>query len=151
MRLEPSDFGVSAAQLQDINHAFSAMPARYAPTDDGEEEPATVCVTFEFSPLGRSVTAHGQGDSRRPKTVDALHVKRFTAADVTLTPAQMQAINHHFSAMTVAPADAAEDAPQRASVTFEFGPGWRSFQACFDRAEDGELMRHCYEWPPDSW
>lgn len=151
MRLEPSDFAVNAAQLQDINRAFSALPARYAPTDDGEEEPATVCVTFEFGPLGRSVTAQGQAGSGRQKTLDALQAKRFTAADVALTPAQMQAINRHFSAMAIAPAEGQDEAPQRASVTFEFGPGWRSFQACFDRAEDGELMRHGFEWPPDIW
>ena len=117
-----------------------------------------VSVTFEFSSLGKLLSAHSQLCFDEEEAIYA-DVQPFTNADVLLTDAQLRDINRHYSEgiravlardglhSDLSPTVTLESL--RAWVTFKFGPGWRSFEACF--GDDDEVGDDCYAWPPDFW
>ena len=149
MDLKQSDFVLTDEQLLEIDRNFRSLTVDRAQAVEAAHH--GVSVTYEFSPLGRPVRVHSQLVYFEDVTEIAVTEAPFTNADVLLTEEQLHEVNRHFSAISTAQAQADEDKPQSPCVTFEFGPGWRSFAACFTGPVDGHLLRQCYEWPPDVW
>jgi hypothetical protein len=151
-----SDFSLTDEQLLEINRKFSSLV-------DTRSEPVVnpyhvVSVTFEFSSLGKLLSAHSHLCFDEEEAIYA-DVKPFTNADVLLTDEQLREINRHYSegirAVLARDGMHSDLSPKvtlellRVWVTFKFGPGWRSFEACF--GDDDEMGDDCYAWLPDSW
>ena len=143
-------------QLLEINRKFNSLV-------DTRPEPVVnpyhvVSVTFEFSSLGKLMSAHSKLCFDEEEAIYA-DVKPFTNADVLLTDEQLREINRHYSegigAVLARDSMYSDLSPNvtleslRVWVTFQFGPGWRSFEACF--GDDDEMGDVCYACLPDSW
>lgn len=156
VELKQTDFLLTDEQLVEINRKFSGLIGSH---DKGEETPYQhVSVTFEFSYLGKLVSAHSQLCFDEDE-VGFSEVKPFTNADVSMTEKQLNEINLHLTGgisavLARARLDEAvspDITPEslRLWVTFEFGPSWRSFEACF--GDSDEIGDQCYVSQPDAW
>lgn len=154
--MKQSDFSLTDEQLLEINRKFNSLV-------DTRPEPVVnpyhvVSVTFEFSSLGKLMSAHSKLCFDEEEAIYA-DVKPFTNADVLLTDEQLREINRHYSegigAVLARDSMYSDLSPNvtleslRVWVTFQFGPGWRSFEACF--GDDDEMGDVCYACLPDSW
>lgn len=156
MKLKKDDFILTDEQLLEINLKFIALV-------DTRSEPVVnpyhvVQVTFEFSSLGKLISAHSQlcFDEEEAFYTD---VKPFTHSDISLTENQFLEINDHFTrglSAVVARKGVYSDLSSKVTfeslslwVNFQFGPGWRSLDASFgDGQEMGDV---CYKFLPEIW
>lgn len=156
MKLKKDDFILTDEQLLEINLKFIALV-------DTRSEPVVnpyhvVQVTFEFSSLGKLISAHSQlcFDEEEAFYTD---VKPFTQVDVSLTEDQLHEINNHFTnglRSVIAREGFYSDLSSKVTleslhlwVGFQFGPGWRSFEACL--GDDQEMGDICYNFLPEIW
>ena len=94
MELKQSDFVLAVEQLLEIDRKFSALEDA---KPRGVADPYHVVrVTFEFSSLGKFISAHSQLCFDEEEALYA-DVKPFAQADVSLTEEQLREINHHFT------------------------------------------------------
>lgn len=156
LELKQSDFSLTDEQLLEINRKFSSL------VDTRPEAVVNpyhvVSVTFEFSSLGKLMSAYSKLCFDEQEAIYA-DVKPFTNADVLLTDEQLREVNRHYSEgiLAVLARDGTQSdlSPKvireslRLWVTFQFGPGWRSFEACF--GDDDEMEVQCYRCLPECW
>ena len=156
MDLKQEDFVLTDEELIDINRKFIALVDVH--TESIINPYHVVQVTFEFSSLGKLMSTHSQLCFDEEEAVYA-EVKPFTQADVSLKEDQLHEINNHFTRglnEVVARKGVYSDLSSKVTfesmslwVNFQFGPGWRSIDACFgDGQEMGDV---CYMFFPDIW